>query len=414
MKRLLTILIFLSLAAGATYYFYETNPDFKTYVSDLIQSYNEDSNVDTLVTHTPTEPDTDIKVHKTTKKKIPKTLKPDEFYSLDEYARKTPTQYEVDITTLAQYLIKPAKNDIEKARVLFTWVATHVKYDDLAFNTNNYPEYTADYVLKNKRAVCEGYSNILKSLCEAAGLQAEKVSGYAKGYGYKKGDKFTDTDHAWNVIKVDNKWRLFDVTWASGFGTNKNGKLFSTSRFDPYWFNVNPKAFIFTHLPQEPKWQLTGASLTLEQYEELPHVSMDFFKLGFSPDKIYSDAVSGKVKDFVDTYALDFPTNASQLPYTQSVSRENEITFKIQSDYAEQIALIDGKDWHYFQQEGNSFTLTHKPTNKQLDICVKINWYDKSFSTILKYSVTTDKDRITSAKNIFPQLQTGRGCEHFF
>jgi transglutaminase/protease-like cytokinesis protein 3 len=342
-------------------------------------------------------------VKRTTKKKIPKVLKPDEFHTLDEYAKKAPKQYEADIPTLAQYLIKPATTDIEKVRVLFTWVATHVKYDDKAFNSGDYPDYSAENVLLNKRAVCEGYSNILKALCEAAGLEAEKVSGYAKGYGYKVGDKFTDTDHAWNVIKVDNKWRLFDATWASGFGTNKKGRLVSTSRFDPYWFNVNPKAFIFTHLPQQPKWQLTGGSLTLAQYEALPYINIDFFKLGFNPDKIYSDAVLGKVKEFVEAYALEFPTNASLLPYSQSVSRDNEITLQIQSDYAEEIALIDGKTWHYFTKDNNTFTLSHKPTGKQLEICVKINWYDKSFKTIIKYNVT-DKKRITAANSTYKKL----------
>ena len=399
MKRLLTIFILLSLGAGGTYYLYTTNPDFRTYVSDLIQTYNQDNNVDTLTTPIPTLPDTDsdTKVQKTNRKKVPKVLKPDEFHTLDEYARQAPKEYETDITTLAQYLIKPANTDIEKVRVLFTWVATHVKYDDIAFNSKDYPDYTAEYVLLNKRAVCEGYSNILKSLCEAAGLEAEKVSGYAKGYGYKVGDKFADTDHAWNIIKVDKKWRLFDATWASGFGTNKNGKLVSTTRFDPFWFNVNPKAFIFTHLPQQPKWQLTGASLTLAQYEVLPHLDKDFFKLGFNPDKIYSDAVSGKVKEFVETYPIGFPTDASLLPYSQSLSRDNEITFKIQSDYAEEVALIDDKTWHYFSKDKNTFILSHKPTGTQLKISVKINWYDKSFSTILKYNVTTDNEKITAA-----------------
>ena len=102
-------------------------------------------------------------------KDIPKVVKPNEFSVLDEYARKTPQQYEVGLTTLASYLIKPAKTDLEKARVLFTWVATHVRYDDAAYNSGNYPDYTAEFVLKNKRAVCEGYSNVLMALCDEAG-----------------------------------------------------------------------------------------------------------------------------------------------------------------------------------------------------------------------------------------------------
>lgn len=385
MKRLLNTLIFLLLIAGGSYYLYSTNQVVKTSVDAFIQTYKPGVGVDTLAM--PSSNLTDNKVLKS-KKKIPKVLKPDAFYTLDAYARKTPKQYEKNVSILTEYLLKPAKTDIEKARVLFTWVATHISYDDKGYNSDDYLDCTAESVLQKKRAVCEGYSNLLKALCNAAGLEAEKVIGYAKGYSYTIGDKFSETDHAWNVIKVENEWRLFDVTWASGFGTNKNGKLVSTSRFEPYWFNVHPKAFIFSHLPEQSKWQLTGSALTLDQYEALPYLDQTFFKLGFDPDKVYSAAISGNVKEFVETYPIEFPINTSALPYIKRLSRDNELTFIIESEYAEEIALIDGKDWHYFSKENNIFTLTHKPTNKQLKICVKINWFDKNFLSILKYNVT--------------------------
>ncbi|OFY87012.1 MAG: hypothetical protein A3F72_03305 [Bacteroidetes bacterium RIFCSPLOWO2_12_FULL_35_15] len=397
MKRLITILFFLSLIATGTYYFYKTNKDFKNFVADLLPK--EKKSVDSLTTHTPTPSPTptSIKEKKSTKKKIPKTLKPDEFHSLDEYAKKTPKQYEKDIHTLSDYLIKPATTDMEKVRVIFTWVATHVRYDADAFNSGNYPDYSAENVLSNKKAICEGYGNLFKALCEAAGFETEKIIGYAKGYGYNIGDKFTETDHAWNAVKIDNKWRLFDATWGSGYGTKKNGKLVSTLKFEPYWFNVNPKAFIFTHLPLESKWQMTGGSLTLDKYEMMPYLTESFFKLGFNPDKIYSDAVSGKVKEFVKTYSYDFPIKVIQLPYSQNLNRQNEIKFEIQSDYAEDIALIDDNSWLYFTKENNVFTISHKPTGKNLQICIKINWFDKNFSTIVKYSVT-DNGSITALK----------------
>ena len=32
------------------------------------------------------------------------------------------------------------------------------------------------------------------------GLKVFKVSGYAKGYSYKQGQKFVKTNHAWNIV----------------------------------------------------------------------------------------------------------------------------------------------------------------------------------------------------------------------
>ena len=388
MRRFISILFFLGLVGAGAYYYYNTNEEFRNFVVDLLPK--EEQSADTLTTQTQTPPV--IIEKKSTQKKTPKSLKPGAYASLDEYARKTPKQNEQDIETLAAYLIKPAKNDLEKVRVIFTWVATHVSYDDDAFNSGNYPDYSADNVLVNKKAVCEGYSNIFKALCEAAGFEAEKIVGYAKGYSYSIGDKIEESNHAWNAVKINNKWLLFDPTWGSGFGTQKNGKLVSTLQFEPYWFNVNPKAFIFTHLPEQPEWQLTGGSITLDKYQTMPYLRGSFFEFGFNPDIIYSDVMSGKVKEFVEIYSYEFPIKVIQVPYTLNLTRQSEIKFEIQSDYAEEIALVDDNNWNYFKKENNTFTISHKPTGKELSICVKINSFDKNFSTIAKYKVTDSGD----------------------
>jgi len=96
---------------------------------------------------------------------------------------KLPNSLKKDIETLANYLITPAQSETEKVRLLFTWVATHIRYDDKAFNSGHLHDYPAEKVLTTKLAVCEGYSNIFQELCVAAGLESEKISGYAKGYG---------------------------------------------------------------------------------------------------------------------------------------------------------------------------------------------------------------------------------------
>lgn len=174
------------------------------------------------------------------------------------------------------------------------------------------------------------------------------------------------------------------------YGTNKNGKLVSTTKFDPYWFNVTPEEFIFTHLPEQSKWQFTTNSITLAQYEKLPYLDETFFKLDFDPVEVYQDATSGKVKEFVETFPCRFPITDVQLPYTQNVNRNSEIIFKVNSDYAEEIALIDDNTWHYFKKENNVFTVSHKPVGKQLKITVKINWFD-SFYSITRYKVVDEE-----------------------
>lgn len=396
MKRALIFVLVLFAALGT--FLYSTNSDFKEELNNWIGIAKQDSVQGNLQSDSVSNTTSSTKIS-SKRKKIPKTLKPDEFYSLDEYARKAPKKYEVDITTLAQYLIKPANTDIEKARVLFTWVASHINYDDIAFNSNNYPDYTTEYVLQNKRAVCEGYSNILKSLCEAAGLDAEKVSGYAKGYGYAVGDKFTDTDHSWNAIKIDNTWRLFDATWANGFGTNKNGKLVSTIKFDPYWFDVPPDEFIFSHLPEDNNWQLTNPTITMTQYEKLPFLNDSFFKMGFDSKEIFKKSISGEITEFVETFPFDYPVKAIELPITKKITRSKEYTFSFESEYLENVALSDGGLWIYLKKKGNVFTINYAPVSNKIQIAAKANWYD-NFSTIATYE-TVDEKNLTAHNTVF-------------
>jgi hypothetical protein len=388
MKRtLLTFLIIVTTLAIGTYYTYVTDKGFNKYVSSLLHPRD-------TIFQTP-QPSDQKATRKETKIRdsTPKKIKQDKFYRLDEFARRTPKQYEKDVQTLALYLVTPAVSDIEKVRVLFTWVATHVYYDVDAFNSGNLPDYPAERVLLTKKAVCDGYSNLLKELCDAAGLESEKIIGYAKGYGYKIGEKFSETDHAWNAVKIDNQWKLFDATWASGESANRNGKLSMTLKFDSYWFDVSPKEFIFTHLPEEPKWQLVENTMSIEKFEELPFLNDNFFKLRFDSDKIFDEAISGRVKDFVETPSSQFPVKAIQIPYTQDLQHDVSINFIIESYYAEDITLIDGNTWHSFKKQNNSFSLTHTPISNQIEISQKINWYDANYWTILKYKVV-DNDYV--------------------
>jgi hypothetical protein len=382
MRKFFNAAIFLSISVYSIHYFYNKNEHFKNFVTEKIEQIRSFSEEDSLVINDLTKPKPKSNFQRTEKK-----LQLEKFYKLDLYAKNTPEKYEEDVEILAKYLIEPAKTDLEKIRILFSWVVTHVEYDDYAYNSGVYPNYSAENVLYRKKAICEGYCNLLKALCDEAGLEAEKIIGYAKGYGYKVGHKFKETNHAWNVVKIDGIWRLFDATWASGYADNLNGKLVSKERFDSFWFDVNPNAYIFSHFPEEQKWQLTNNPITLSQFEAMPFLNTAFFKLGYNAEQIYNDAVTGKVKEFLETFETNFPLNASLLPYTLNLPKNEIIKFEIHSDYAEQMAVIDGVAWHQFTKTNNVFTLNYMPKGNTLSIAQKVNDYDKEYSLILKYKI---------------------------
>lgn len=375
------------LVAGTGLYFYQTNSDLKSNVDQWFaglryDSLDRDVKLDTV---TKTSPQ---KAKPKPRERIPKKLKPGAFDRLDKYARNTPEKYSNRLQDLAAYLTTPAQNDLEKARLIYTWIATHIRYDADAYNTGIYKDESSPAgVLERRTAVCEGYSTLFKELARRMHLEVEKITGYAKGYGFEEGDTFSDTDHAWNAVKINGQWQLIDVTWGSCHGFTHNKKLETKTRFDDYWFCASPEEFIFSHLPESDDWQLTNPKITLRQFEAMPYVDDSFFKLGFNAGDVYKDALSGTIKEFVSTYPTDFPVQAIHVPLNNVMAKGQEYALVLESDYAEEMAIIDDGEWTYFKKENNRFSSNYIPKGDKLKIAVKINWYDNNFSTILKYEV---------------------------
>lgn len=387
MKKL-QISIVLLLGVGAiTWVFYKNDRTIRSYLDNFISGfYAEDIVSEDTVIIQPEE--IARKYDRTDPVKLKKkVLKPGPFQHLDDYAKNTPSLNEDEIEELATYLIQPARNDLEKVRLIFSWVAFHVQYDDQAYNNGTYGAVSPEGVLKSKAAVCEGYSVLFQALCESANLEAEKISGYAKGYGYITGEKMQESNHVWNAVKVNGIWKLFDVTWASGYGTEVNGKLVSHSKFDDYWFDTPPEEFIFSHFPEEPEWQFNTPRLTLNQYFEMPYINNSFFELGFSANYILKNTLNNNYGDIADTYALDYPVKILSGPCFKELSSTNELEFLMESEYAEEIAAVNNGKWIDFKKDGDNFNVKFKPEPGNLEISVKFHEQDRNYNTCVKYKV---------------------------
>lgn len=316
------------------------------------------------------------------------SIHPSRLAELDEYARSTPNKSEADIQTLADYLMKAAQNDAEKVRLIFTWVAFHVNYDAKAINTGDYGDMSAEGVLKSRKGICEGFSNLFFELCDAAGVEVVTISGYAKGYGYRPRQKFYEPDHAWNAVNVDGSWHFIDVTWGQGYGETKQGKLIARKQFDDYWFDAHPKEFIFTHLPEDPYWQLLADPISKTQFEQMPYINPLLFYYGFDKDSIFTRIMEKKNTRFVTLYDVDVPVEILAAPLSRDIKKGEHFTCIIRSEGAYEIAAIVNNKWTSFNKEGsNQFELTFKPEPGELYIVVKLRKKDKEYQRILSYRI---------------------------
>jgi len=200
------------------------------------------------------------------------------YEEIDRHALSAPPSAEASVHSLAAYLIKPAKNDREKARAIFRWITENIDYNvDVFFHGGSGAANSGD-VLKSRKSVCFGYSDIFLSLANEAGLQAERISGYGKGYGYLPGQNFSGTaNHAWNGVMINGSWYLIDSTWGAGY-VSGDGKYVRS--FDDHYFMTPPSEFIFDHLPEDSRWQLLDEPVSKAEYEGLVDLEADFFNLG--------------------------------------------------------------------------------------------------------------------------------------
>lgn len=202
-------------------------------------------------------------------------LNDNQFLALDQQA-KSIQYYGNSVSELADLLVQYAYTDLEKARLIYTWISHNISYDVsalLALKNGSYPDVTSKNVLDRRTTICSGYANLYQQIADYMGLKSVIVLGYAKGSDYIVGDD-NDVNHAWNAVKIDEQWYLVDPTW--GAGTVTNNKF--NPKFNPYYFATPADEFIYSHFPENEKWQLREIPLAREEFDSLPEVSTALFK----------------------------------------------------------------------------------------------------------------------------------------
>lgn len=247
-------------------------------------------------------------------------LASEDFSSIDEHTKTVPQDLTEDIRKLSAYLTKPAKTDREKVRALYYWIVHNIEYDldaldDLMWEKKSVSKklFLAESVLKNRKAVCGGFSLLFKSMAESVGLEAEVVLGWAKNVNAFYGDGNTNAvfgkkpNHAWNVVKVDGKWELLENTYGRVWGNGKDMKK-EYDLYNPivieYFFLPPPEKLIETHYPRDTKWLLLDKKISKSEFDSSPQFFPGYFihSLELVSPKSFQNQVNGeaevKVKNF--------------------------------------------------------------------------------------------------------------------
>ncbi len=198
-----------------------------------------------------------------------------DYSTIDRYARSTPDSKARDLTSLAKYLTAPARSDLAKARVIYAWIVSHIRYDEASFGSGTYGS-EVDYAaraLQSRRTVCTGFALLYKHMLRQVGIDAVTVKGYSRTDDATAGQPTGPIDHEWNAVKIDGDWYLVDPTWA--VTTAKPGQV------NDHYFLTDPQAFVAQHLPADPRWQLLPSPISKAAFDRFPKLYESYFELGF-------------------------------------------------------------------------------------------------------------------------------------
>lgn len=109
--------------------------------------------------------------------------------------------------------------------------------------------YSAYGCLFQGKAVCEGYTKAMQTLCDKAGILCLPVVG--KGISDNEWQP-----HMWNKIRIDGKWYAFDLTWDDPVSDFDDDYI----RYD--YFGLDDVQMNKDHIPDEKKFMKTPEAVS--------------------------------------------------------------------------------------------------------------------------------------------------------
>lgn len=199
---------------------------------------------------------------------------------VDKIVAKYPKSFNTT-EKLAERIQDDFKSDSDRARAIYTWIALNIRYDYNAFlnpprvqgfsysseaekqrKIKQLNDNLIQKAFNSKKAVCEGFTALYQNLAEQVGLKCEIVKGDSKTRLADIGRKNTSSNHAWNMVLINKKWRLIDVTWGQGYYDSNKGRM--VNDFNPIYFDTDPDYFFAKHFPDSGSF--SGDRLSKEDF----------------------------------------------------------------------------------------------------------------------------------------------------
>ncbi|WP_181248455.1 transglutaminase domain-containing protein [Flavobacterium magnum] len=206
-----------------------------------------------------------------------------DFAAVDDIVRGYPSAFS-SAEKLAGKINTDFSSDADKARAIYTWIATNIRYDLPASRFGNgvafYYKDEADRIekekkfrlqlaektLKSGKGICQNYAALFHHLCDLTALKCIDIPGSAKTSPTQIGKLPQPSDHIWNAVKIGNSWNLIDVTWGAGNVDSDTGRFVPS--FNDGYFCTMPEIFFLNHFPEDNRMSMLEK--TPQDFANLP------------------------------------------------------------------------------------------------------------------------------------------------
>jgi hypothetical protein len=311
------------------------------------------------------------------------------FVAIDEHVTAIERPASGNIVEFVQRLVEPARNDLERVRAIAWWMATHITYDhDMqrvgvpmqkagrppveAIAANKPPE-----VMRRGKAVCSGYAALFVVCCKTLDIEAVEIGGSTR---------YNDLGHAWNAVQINGKWQLLDISYmASGAGNVATGQ----GRPLDFYFLTPPERLIFSHFPQEQKWQLLPQPVSRQDFESVPVVPPALLMIIAQPQQLRQAARRG-VREFVPAaFNESLKILLLDAPLERTLEPGRSCRFRIQAENCTAVYLNNGGKVEPLRKHGSVFQGQVTPDGDFLRIGVELQDKPGGVAGILDYAVAT-------------------------
>lgn len=200
-----------------------------------------------------------------------------DFVKVDEHLNTLSIDSNISLSDLTRKLTMPFNDDLLKVRSIFFWLASNIKYDSKGIGADPGSDAPSEKEIINEtfrsgKGDCRGYSFLFRHMLDLTGIRNRVITGYTR---VDMKSLFPQKpDHVWNSAKINDRWYLFDVTWASD----------TTRKVNDFWFRTDPEIFILNHFPVYKSYAYTRGQYSFEDFCQFPIYTNQFHKLKFTEE----------------------------------------------------------------------------------------------------------------------------------